>query len=59
MDFLNYSLTFNALPNAITDTFVGIDVVTGLVTYKDANDTTYTVAASDITITAHPIHAPH
>lgn len=59
MDFFSYELTFNALPNAITDTFVGIDVLTGLVTYKDANEQVYTVAATDVTITAHPIHAPH
>lgn len=59
MDFLTYQLTFNALPTAITDTFVSIDVTTGTVIYKQENELTYAVAATDVTITAHPVHAPH
>lgn len=59
MDFLTYELKFNALPTAITDTFVCIDIVTGDVTYKDANDQNYTKTATDISITVQPVRAPH
>lgn len=58
MDFFSYQITFNALPTAITDTFVGIDVSTGDVTYKDGSNRPYTVKATDISIKPKLTNAP-